>query len=140
MPDLERTATALRQALAPDRVMTEPEDTLVYSYDGTWVVGRPEIETRFQTAARHPDAETVRIVIAAGALRQALDGRQASELAAPDNKSGIEQPARFQVRQERGAAFVRAAADRGQIRLDVVVMVPSTVDHGLARSGRVGYR
>src|SRR2546428_13798681 len=43
MPDIERAAAALRQALAPDRVMTEPEDTHVYSYDGTWVVGRPEI-------------------------------------------------------------------------------------------------
>jgi glycolate oxidase len=43
MPDIERAAAALRQALGPDRVMTAPEDMLVYSYDGTWVVGRPQI-------------------------------------------------------------------------------------------------
>src|SRR5437660_2659878 len=43
MPDIATAAAALRQALSPDRVMTEPEDTHVYSYDGTWVVGRPEI-------------------------------------------------------------------------------------------------
>ena len=43
MPDLQQAATALRRALAADRVMTAPEDMLVYSYDGTWVVGRPEI-------------------------------------------------------------------------------------------------
>jgi glycolate oxidase len=43
MPNIEQAAAALRQALAPDRVLTSPEDMLVYSYDGTWVVGRPEI-------------------------------------------------------------------------------------------------
>src|SRR5438270_1323540 len=43
MADIQRAAEALRRVLAPDRVMTAPEDTLVYSYDGTWVVGRPEI-------------------------------------------------------------------------------------------------
>ena len=43
MPNIEQAATALRQALGSDRVMTAPEDMLVYSYDGTWVVGRPEI-------------------------------------------------------------------------------------------------
>src|SRR5579871_5819275 len=45
MPDLERAARKLRAVLAPDRVMTAPEDIVVYSYDGTWVVGRPEIVT-----------------------------------------------------------------------------------------------
>lgn len=43
MPDFERAAARLREALAPDRVSTAPEDMAVYSYDGTWVVGRPEI-------------------------------------------------------------------------------------------------
>ena len=43
MADFERVAERLRQALAPDRVSTAPEDMAVYSYDGTWVVGRPEI-------------------------------------------------------------------------------------------------
>ncbi len=43
MADFERAAARLRQALAPDRVSTAPEDMAVYSYDGTWVVGRPEI-------------------------------------------------------------------------------------------------
>ncbi len=43
MADFERVAGRLREALAPDRVSTAPEDMAVYSYDGTWVVGRPEI-------------------------------------------------------------------------------------------------
>src|SRR5438046_1824769 len=43
MPDIERAAQKLRAALAPDRVLTAPEEIVVYSYDGTWVVGRPEI-------------------------------------------------------------------------------------------------
>lgn len=43
MPNLERAVAALRKALAPDRVTTAAEDMVVYSYDGTWVVGRPEI-------------------------------------------------------------------------------------------------
>jgi glycolate oxidase len=41
--DVERATALLRQAIAPDRVMTAPEDMVVYSYDGTWVVGRPQI-------------------------------------------------------------------------------------------------
>lgn len=43
MPNLERAVAALRRSLAPDRVTTAAEDMVVYSYDGTWVVGRPEI-------------------------------------------------------------------------------------------------
>jgi glycolate oxidase len=43
MANFEQAATRLREALAPDRVSTAPEDMAVYSYDGTWVVGRPEI-------------------------------------------------------------------------------------------------
>jgi glycolate oxidase len=41
--DIDRAAAALRKAIAPDRVTTAPEDMIVYSYDGTWVVGRPQI-------------------------------------------------------------------------------------------------
>src|SRR5437588_5250840 len=41
--DIERATAALRKTIAPDRVMTAPEDMVVYSYDGTWVVGRPQI-------------------------------------------------------------------------------------------------
>jgi len=41
--DVDRACVALRKALAPDRVMTAPEDMVVYSYDGTWVVGRPQV-------------------------------------------------------------------------------------------------
>ncbi|MEA2639565.1 MAG: glycolate oxidase, partial [Chloroflexota bacterium] len=43
MPDIARATAKLRAALAPDRVLTAPEEIVVYSYDGTWVVGRPEI-------------------------------------------------------------------------------------------------
>src|SRR5262249_9109496 len=41
--DVERAIALLKQKIAPDRVMTAPEDMVVYSYDGTWVVGRPQI-------------------------------------------------------------------------------------------------
>ncbi|HZT05696.1 MAG TPA: FAD-linked oxidase C-terminal domain-containing protein [Chloroflexota bacterium] len=41
--DVERAHRALEQALAPDRVTMAPEDMVVYSYDGTWIVGRPQI-------------------------------------------------------------------------------------------------
>jgi glycolate oxidase len=41
--DVERATALLKQVIAPERVMTAPEDMVVYSYDGTWVVGRPQI-------------------------------------------------------------------------------------------------
>src|ERR1043166_1815622 len=41
--DIDRALAGLRKAISPDRVMTAPEDMVVYSYDGTWVVGRPQI-------------------------------------------------------------------------------------------------
>jgi glycolate oxidase len=41
--DVDRATALLKQVIAPDRVMTAPEDMVVYSYDGTWVVGRPQI-------------------------------------------------------------------------------------------------
>lgn len=40
---IDRAVDALRRHLAPERVTTAPEDMVVYSYDGTWVVGRPQI-------------------------------------------------------------------------------------------------
>lgn len=43
MADIERAERALRIALSPERVTTAPEEMVVYSYDGTWVVGRPQI-------------------------------------------------------------------------------------------------
>lgn len=43
MANIDRAVAALQKALAPNRVTTAPEDMVVYSYDGTWVVGRPQI-------------------------------------------------------------------------------------------------
>ena len=41
--DVDRAVAELRKAIPSDRVMTAPEDMVVYSYDGTWVVGRPQV-------------------------------------------------------------------------------------------------
>src|SRR4051812_47286737 len=41
--DIDRAYAALQKALTPDRVTRAPEDMVVYSYDGTWVVGRPQM-------------------------------------------------------------------------------------------------
>ncbi|MPZ14586.1 MAG: FAD-binding protein [Chloroflexi bacterium] len=43
MYDVDRVAAALRGVLPSDRVTTAPEDMIVYSYDGTWLVGRPQM-------------------------------------------------------------------------------------------------
>jgi glycolate oxidase len=47
---IERAAAALSKIIAPDRVTTAAEDMVVYSYDGTWVVGRPQIAVTPLTA------------------------------------------------------------------------------------------
>ena len=38
-----RLLDELRRALAPERVLTCPEDLVVYSYDGTWLEHRPDV-------------------------------------------------------------------------------------------------
>ena len=64
MPDLDRAAADLRKELAPERVLTAPEDMVVYSYDGTWVVGKPQIAVLPLTAQEV--AATVRVAAAEG--------------------------------------------------------------------------
>ncbi|MHB1134385.1 MAG: FAD-binding oxidoreductase, partial [Chloroflexota bacterium] len=39
----QRLIDELRRALAPERVLTTPEDLVVYSYDGTFLEHRPEV-------------------------------------------------------------------------------------------------
>ncbi|HZU07697.1 MAG TPA: FAD-linked oxidase C-terminal domain-containing protein [Chloroflexota bacterium] len=34
---------ALRQLVGPEQVITQPEELLVYSYDGTWALGHPDV-------------------------------------------------------------------------------------------------
>jgi len=55
--DVDRAVAELRKVIAPERVMTAPEDMVVYSYDGTWVVGRPQV------AVTVLDAEEVAAVV-----------------------------------------------------------------------------
>ncbi len=56
-------------------------------------------------AAGHPDAETVRTVVAA---LVALQHWCATELAAPHNQRAVEQAAPLEVRQQRGNRLVDA--------------------------------
>lgn len=68
MPDVDHAVAALRKELAPQRVTTAPEDMVVYSYDGTWVVGRPQMAVtpldagEVATAVRVAASERIPIV------------------------------------------------------------------------------
>jgi glycolate oxidase len=47
----QRIIDELRRAVAPERVLTTPEDLAVYSYDGTWLESSPEVAVVARTTA-----------------------------------------------------------------------------------------
>ncbi|MHB1004542.1 MAG: FAD-binding oxidoreductase [Chloroflexota bacterium] len=46
----QRLLDQLRRAVAPERVLTSPEDLAVYSYDGTWLEHKPDVAVVARTA------------------------------------------------------------------------------------------
>ncbi|MDA8219059.1 MAG: FAD-binding protein [Dehalococcoidales bacterium] len=47
----QRLIDELRRAVAPERVLTTPEDLTVYAYDGTWLESRPDVAVVAASAA-----------------------------------------------------------------------------------------
>ena len=96
----------------------------------TEFVGRAVDLASLHAAARQPAGEAVVIVIAAvdlagvGSRSGKLDGRSPSKFAAPQDERFIEQPAFFQIAEQRADRFVALACQAAVIDLDVVVVVP----------------
>src|SRR5439155_14390102 len=99
------------------------------------LVGCAEGDAGLDAAARQPDGEAVRVMVAAEELRAAarLVHRGAAELAAPDDQSVLEHPARLQVAEQRGDRPVDLLALLRQVGDDVISLagaaaVPAPVD------------
>jgi hypothetical protein len=73
------------------------------------LVGRADPDARADAAAGHPDGEPGRVVLAAAI---ALHHRGPAELARPDDQRRVEQPALFQVGEQRGDP-ARPSSGRG---------------------------
>ena len=71
----------------------------------------------------HPHREALRMMIAAFAI---LRHRGAAEFAAPHDESGVEQPAGFQVVEQRGDGAVGLGAVEIVVFLEVVVSIPGS--------------
>ena len=87
------------------------------------LVGRAVADAPLDAAARQPDGESVRIVIAAGLLAGLSHG-EAAEFAPPDHQRLVEQTALVQVRQQARDRPVRLAGELLVVALDVGVAVP----------------
>lgn len=76
------------------------------------IVGFAVNDTRFNTAAGHPNREAARVMVAAViCFRQcALAVDRAAEFAAPDDQSIIKHAALFEVFEQSGTALVDIAA------------------------------
>src|ERR1700738_938492 len=81
------------------------------------------------TATRHPDAETVRVMVAAGALIDLLKlaERGSAEFAAPDHERAVEQAALLQVCEQGTNRLIGDPAVFGKPFLDVLMIVPTRV-------------
>src|SRR6185503_13346795 len=94
------------------------------------VVGLAERNSGLDSAAREPDREASRMMIApvivGGQLALAVD--RPAELAAPHHQRVLQQPALLQILNQRGARLIGVAALPGYLLGQIVVLVPSTVE------------
>ena len=78
-------------------------------------------DSSLDSAARHPDGEPIRVVIAPVAV---LGTRCAAEFARPDDQGFIQKPALFEVFEERPNRLIHLAAEFGMPFLESFVGVP----------------
>ncbi len=92
-------------------------------------VGFSVNDTGFHAAAGHPDGEAAGMVIAAVVVCRhfALAIIGAAEFAAPDHERLVEQPALFEVGNERRGGTVHVHGLAGHFIRQVAVLVPSLV-------------
>src|SRR4051794_37828613 len=94
------------------------------------VVARAVRDAGLHAAARHPEREGVRMVIATPRLRLLdfpLQERGAPEFTAPDDERVFEQPALLQIADERGARRVDIGALDLKLRIKIAMLIPAGV-------------
>src|SRR5438270_13362406 len=93
------------------------------------VVGGADYLAALNASARQPDAEPVRVMIAAaGGCRKAsvaaVGKRRAAEIAAPDDQRLLQQPSRFQIGEQPGDRLVDTARQHSVILVALPVPFP----------------
>ena len=75
-------------------------------------IGRPKVESAFDTSAGHPDRETVRVMVAAKELGSVplFIQRCAAEFAAPDDQRIVEKATLLEILDQCGNRLVDLAA------------------------------
>src|SRR5258708_2606304 len=94
------------------------------------IVGASESDSRFDSAAGHPDGKSLGMMIAsefATGFLIGFDHGGAAEFAAPDDERVFEQSALLQILDQRGAGPVSEAALFLHSTGDVAVMIPGFV-------------
>src|SRR5262245_50794565 len=88
------------------------------------IIGLTQGESGFYPASRQPHSEAARVVIASGPVLFRV--RRAAEFATPPNDGVVQQPSRFEVRQQAGDGLVDGA---GMVRMlgQVGMLIPSRI-------------
>ena len=86
------------------------------------LVSRAMGDATFQSAACHPDGESIRMMVAAIRF---FGPRRATELGRPDNQRFVQHPALLEILQQAGDRFVDASAVFGVILFELAVRIPT---------------
>src|SRR5207253_525851 len=91
-------------------------------------------EAALDARAGHPRAEALGLMLAAMLLdrrraAEILAPRRAAEFAGPDHQRVVEQAARLEILDQRGARLIRFRATLRECGADVAVMIPSGHRH-----------
>ena len=84
--------------------------------------GLPVAHAAFHSAAGHPHAETIRVLVSAGRTL-AFAEWHATQFAAPHDKRGIEQPALLEVGQQCGDGLIHLGTLKAVVFLNTLVSV-----------------
>ncbi len=96
------------------------------------VIGRADGLTGLDTATGHPHAEGLGVMIAATTAAEGgtgFDHGCAPEFTAPDDEGVVEEPALFQIVDQRGTRLIGLAAFPAQAAFDIAMVVPTAVVH-----------
>jgi len=88
------------------------------------LIGRAVGDARFDPTTREPEAESVRLVIAAVVC---LDGGEATELSGPHHQGLIEQSTLLQIAEQGGDRLIHLSAGVGKADGELAVVIPIMV-------------
>src|SRR5262249_14961944 len=106
---------------------------IAYSAETELISGTDDLAT-LDSAACHPDREAIGIMIPAlGSSSTSVRRRAAAEFPSPDDQRGVEQPARFQIRQQASHCLIGLGRLRLMILVARNVAVPISGIHAVTR-------